>query len=118
MVTQPDAKKISVDKTKKIEKDRSAGTDKKMDNKVDEQSIIKVKAIKVNKAFNVRRGLLKLQKVVSGNAMLDPSAQLESELARQINLCKANQEASQIKQRRDVKAFQKQLENVRDKIAV
>ena len=117
MVTQPDAKKISVDKTKKIEKDRSAGTDKKMDNKVDEQSI-KVKAIKVNKAFNVRRGLLKLQKVVSGNAMLDPSAQLESELARQINLCKANQEASQIKQRRDVKAFQKQLENVRDKIAV
>ena len=36
MVTQPDAKKISVDKTKKIEKDRSAGTDKKMDNKVDE----------------------------------------------------------------------------------
>ena len=36
MVTQPDVKKISVDKTKKIEKDRSAGTDKKMEIKVDE----------------------------------------------------------------------------------
>ena len=76
------------------------------------------KAMKVNKAFNVRRGLLKLQKVVQCNPVLNwGETKHESELAQTINQCKKDQTRSQLKQRRDVKAFQKELNIVREKIS-
>ena len=46
----------------------------------------KKEKMKVNKVFNVRRGILKLQKVVQSNPILDwAEAKHESELAQSIN---------------------------------
>ena len=54
---------------------------------------------------------------MQSNPILDwAEAKHESELAQSINQCKSEQARSQIKQRRDVKAFQKELAIVRAKI--
>ena len=59
-----------------------------------------------NRIFNMKRGLAKLQKVVTGNPLLDrDSNNYESDLVSQINQCKRSQTESLLKMRRNVKAF-------------
>ena len=57
----------------------------------------------------MKRGMIKLQAVMSKNPMLDTDHTLESELVQMINGCK-NGAGVKAMRPRDIKAFHKQLD--------
>ena len=61
--------------------------------------------------FNMERGFAKLQAVVSGHPLLD-GTRGESELTQHLTEAKQAQITSLLKQRRNVKAFHKQMADV------